>query len=718
MEFFFNLVPLIPLIPLLAFAVIILFTNRNNRLSSNIAIGGIALSTLISWGVVLATILGGEHVQVEGWELPIPWLPTGTSILNIGFSVDGLTAAMLFMVPFVCMMIFIYSQGYMNIGRPNQDPRYARFFAYISLFAAGMIGLVISDNLLLLFISWEVMGLCSYLLIGFWSFRNRDGEQHIDEAQVKRARAAALKAFITTRIGDVLLFSGIALLYSYTGTLTLREIFRPETLEHLQEISLLGQPAVTIIALLAFGGAVGKSAQFPLHVWLPDAMEGPTPVSALIHAATMVAAGVYLVARTLPLFIAGFEIAHAPALGWVAVIGAITAFFGATIGLAQNDIKRVLAYSTISQLGYMMMGLGLGSLVAGIFHLLTHAFFKALLFLSSGSVIHGMEHGHHEVAHHSDHDHHDEDEGFNANDMKTMGGLRHKMPRTFWPYMAGTLALVGIVPFAGFWSKDEILAEAFHLWQESGVLGLPFLVWLAGTLGAFITALYMGRQIALVFWGEPRHEAAKHAHESPGSMTVPLMILAIFAVIGGFANAPFLGSPLHHFMGEVHEASEVVHSAAVPFSLAVAGVSTVLALGGLLGGWAIYRNYRAGEVEPFQRWLGPIFTLLKNKYYVDELYQLAIIRPVVWLADQAFNFDNRWVIDPAVNLVGAIGRLASDITRIFDTVVVDTGMVEGTAKAFHAFGGWLRKTQTGRAQNYLLVVAVTVLLLLGLYLWL
>ncbi len=716
MEFFFNLVPLIPLIPLLAFAAIVLFTHRNNRLSSNIAIGGIALSTLVSWGVVLATILAGEHVQVEGWELPIPWLPTGTTVFNTGFAVDGFTAAMLFMVPFVCTMIFIYSQGYMNLGQPNQDPRYARFFAYISLFAAGMLGLVVADNLLLLFISWEVMGLCSYLLIGFWSFRDRDNEQHIDEAQVKRARAAALKAFITTRVGDVLLFSGLALLFSYTGTLTFREIFRPDMLEHLGSISLLGMPAVTVIALLAFGGAVGKSAQFPLHVWLPDAMEGPTPVSALIHAATMVAAGVYLVARMLPLFVAGFETANAPALQWVAVIGAITAFFGATIGLAQDDIKRVLAYSTISQLGYMMMGLGLGSLVAGIFHLLTHAFFKALLFLGSGSVIHGMEHGHHAAGAHGQTSQHDD--GFSANDMKTMGGLRHKMPRTFWPYMAGTLALVGIVPFAGFWSKDEILAEAFQRWQESGALGLPFWVWLAGTLGALITALYMGRQIALVFWGEPRHEAATHAHESPNSMTGPLMVLAVFALIGGLANAPFLGSPLHHFMGGVHEASEVVHSATVSFNFAVAGLSTVVALLGLLGGWAIYRNYRAGEVEPFQRWLGPIFTLLRNKYYVDELYQLVIIRPVVWLADQVFNFDNRWVVDPLVNLVGAVGRAAADISLLFDKVAVDSGLVEGTAKAFNAFGGWLRQTQTGRVQNYLLVVAVTVLMLLGLYLYL
>ncbi len=713
MDFLFSFTPLIPLFPLLAFAVIVLFTYRYNRLSSDIAIGSIALSTVLAWAVLLATLLGGEHIQVEGWQLRVPWLPAGTTVLDLGFAVDGFTAAMLFMVPFVCLMIFIYSQGYMKLGQPDQDPRYARFFAYISLFAAGMLGLVVARDLVLLFVSWEIMGLCSYLLIGFWSFRKADDEHHIDEAQVIRARKAALKAFITTRIGDVLLFSGIALLYSYTGTVTLREIFRPETLETLQTISLLGMPAVTVIALLVFGGAVGKSAQFPLHVWLPDAMEGPTPVSALIHAATMVAAGVYLVARMLPLFIAGFEVADAPALHWVAIVGAITALLGATIGLAQDDIKRVLAYSTISQLGYMMMGLGLGSLVAGIFHLLTHAFFKALLFLGAGSVIHGVEHGHH-VAAHADHVH---TEHFNPNDMKAMGGLRHRMPYTFVAYLAGTLALVGIVPFAGFWSKDEILAEAFHLWRADGALNLPFWVWLAGTLGAFFTALYMGRQLGLVFWGEPRHTAARHAHESPSSMTIPLIVLALFALLFGFVNAPFLGSPLHHFMGGVHEASEVVHAEAVPFNFTVAAISTVLAVAGLLLGWLLYRNYRPGQVEPFQVVLGPVFTLLRNKYYIDELYQQVIIRPVVWLSNFCFNIDDRWIIDPFVDLVGAAGRVASDIVRVLDSVVVDRWFVEGTAQLFNAAGRGLRYSETGRVQNYLLVVAVTILLLLGLYLY-
>jgi NADH-quinone oxidoreductase subunit L len=718
MNFFFNLAPFAILIPLLMFAVIILFTNPNNRLSSGLAIGGIAISTVISWGIVLATILSGERVWEETWQMSISWLPTGTSVLKIGLEVDSLTAAMLFMVPFVCMVIFIYSQGYMNLGKSNQDPLYARFFAYMSLFAAGMIGLVLSGSLVLLFIFWEIMGLCSYLLIGFWSLRDRDTEDHIDEAQVKRARAAGLKAFLTTRIGDVLLFSGMLLLWAYTGTLTFSEIFQPEVLERLTETTVWGLPAATVIALLVFGGAVGKSAQFPLHVWLPDAMEGPTPVSALIHAATMVAAGVYLVARTYPLFAVGSEAGGGSVLAVVAVIGAITAFFGATIGLAQDDIKRVLAYSTISQLGYMMMALGLGGLVAAVFHLLAHAFFKALLFLGSGSVIHGVEHGHHEVAHHSDH-HGDDD--FNPNDMKTMGGLRHKMPRTFWPYIIGTLALVGWFPFAGFWSKDEILAEAFHLWRQSGTFSLPLWVWLAGTLGALITALYMGRQIGLVFYGEPRHEAAGHAHESPHSMTTPLIVLAIFAVIGGLANlpsnVPLVGGELHHFIGEVHEASEAVHSEALPLDFTVAGLSTVLAVFGLLFGWAVYRNYRVGEVEPFQRWLGPIFTLLKNKYYVDELYQAIFIRPTVWLADLSFKFD-KGVIDYFVDLVGKIGRVVADISGIFDEKVIDSTLVDGTGEVTNSFGGWLRHTQTGRVQNYVLVIAVTVLLLLGLYLYL
>jgi len=329
MEQLFSLTPLIPVFPLLAFALIVLWANKNNRLSAGLAIAGIAISAVISWIVIFATFAGGHAVQVEGWSLPVPWIPTNTTVFNIGFAVDGFTAAMLFMVPLVSTLIFIYASEYME-----GDSRYARFFAYVSLFVFGMLTLVVADNLLLLFISWEIMGLCSYLLIGFWFEKDS-------------AKKAGLKAFLTTRIGDVLLFAGMLFLYSKTGTLTFREIFEPTVLHQLASATIWGQPAAVVISLLIFGGAVGKSAQFPLHVWLPDAMEGPTPVSAMIHAATMVSAGVYLVARMLPLF----AVVPVAALQWVAIIGSITAFFAATIGLAQNDIKRVLAYSTISQLG-------------------------------------------------------------------------------------------------------------------------------------------------------------------------------------------------------------------------------------------------------------------------------------------------------------------------------------------------------------------------------
>jgi len=686
----FSLTPLIPVFPLLAFALIVLWANKNNKLSAGLAIGGIAISTLLSWVVIAATLAGGKHAQVEGWSLPVPWMPTADGVFKMGFAVDGFTAAMLFMVPLVCTLIFIYASEYME-----GDPRYARFFAYVSLFAFGMLALVVADNLLLLFIAWEVMGLCSYLLIGFWFEKDS-------------AKKAALKAFLTTRIGDVLLFAGMLFLYGHTGTLTFRQIFEPHVLEELANATIWGMPAATVIALLIFGGAVGKSAQFPLHVWLPDAMEGPTPVSALIHAATMVSAGVYLVARTLPLF----AVVEGGALQWVVIIGAITAFFGATIGIAQNDIKRVLAYSTISQLGYMMIGLGLGGFLAGIFHLLTHAFFKALLFLGSGSVIHAVEHGAHET-----HDHHTDPQ-----DMMNMGGLYSKMKRTAWAYFIATGALIGLFPLAGFWSKDEILAEAWLQWQEAGTMGLPFWAWLAGTAGAFVTALYMGRQIGLVFFGQPRTEAAAHAHEPGNRMTVPLLVLAFFAAVIGFINVPFIGGGwLHGFAGEVHEvaaeAAHGLHLEAVPFQISVAIVSTIVALLGFGIGFQLYRNLKAGEQDPLARMLGPIFTLLKNKYYVDELYQEYVVNVVVDLATFCAKFDYDWVINPIVDLVGATGRWFSDFSGKVDEVVVDGLGVLGTARFFRWMGQELRLTQTGQAQNYLLVIALVSLALVGFYLF-
>ncbi len=726
MGFFFNTIWLIPLYPLLAFAIIVLGLNRNKKASAGLAVGAIALSTVHSWIIVFQTVgvyMADAHhgIHIAGWQMVVPWLPIGFNKFYTGFAVDGFTAAMLFMVPFVCLMIFIYSMEYME-GYEEQFGRYARFFAYIALFAAGMLMLVIADNLLLLFIAWEVMGLCSYLLIGFWFEKTYPDA---DEVATPRGLVqtlqfwkyagpdkipptlAGLKAFLTTRVGDVMLFAGMLILWSYAGTLTFREVFEPHMLEHLAEVTLWGVPVATLSALLIFGGAVGKSAQFPLHVWLPDAMEGPTPVSALIHAATMVSAGVYLVARMLPLF-STFE--HSPALQWVAIIGAITAVMGATIGVAQYDIKRVLAYSTISQLGYMMMALGIGGFAAGIFHLLTHSFFKALLFLGSGSVIHAMEHGAHHV-----HDHHTDPQ-----DMRNMGGLRDKMSASFWAYLFGTLALVGIFPFAGFWSKDEILAEAFLHRAEP----LSFWVYIAGTVGAIFTAFYMGRQIGLVFWGKPRTDLAAHAVEPGKRMTWPLLILAFFALTLGLVNAPFLGGWLHGFAGEVHliaeEAAPGISFEAVPFNLQVAITSTILGALSFFFGWWLYSRLASAEAkDPIERIpvIGrPIFTILYNKYYIDEIYRGLLIYPTVSLATFCGKFDYDWVINRIVDFVGNLTRLVADGTGVFDQIAIDGYFVNGIPGLFNWFGGQLRLLQTGRVQNYLLILVVGLLILVGIYL--
>jgi NADH-quinone oxidoreductase subunit L len=721
---FISLVYLVPLFPLLAFALIVFVTNPNKQLSSTIAIVAIAVSWLLSWGImyqVVSTGQGGNQI----W----PWIPTGTSTFNVGVMVDGFTAAMLFMVPFVCMLIFIYARGYMNPPDLHIDPRYSRFFAYISLFAAGMLTLVIANNLFVLFVAWEIMGLCSYLLIGFWF-------------EKPSAMQAARKAFLTTRVGDVLLFMGMLFLYSQVGTLTFPEIFQAAVLKGLAQATIAGIPAATLIALLIFGGAVGKSAQFPLHVWLPDAMEGPTPVSALIHAATMVAAGVYLVARMMPIFsVSGLE-GSTPLLV-VGLIGGFTALFASTIAVAQNDIKRVLAYSTVSQLGYMIMALGIGGFVAAIFHLLTHAFFKALLFMGSGSVIVGMERGHH-FAEGMSHSAGGQDvssvqlrgaealgsstgghaapanveAAFDPNDMMNMGGLWKRMPQTAWTYLIGSLALAGIVPFAGFWSKDEILAHAFGQFIQFGEVGLPFLIWLLGTFVAFLTAFYTGRQLGLVFGGTPRHAAADKAKESPLTMTLPLIILAAFTVVLGILNLPDnLGLPgagfLHRLIGGVFQATSIPGVAdfeATPFNPTVAGISTVLAVLGLGLGWSMYRRLPAGAPDPLSTMPG--YHLLKNKWYVDEFYKRTVVAATYAATNLSARFD-RVVIDGAVNTIGdATRQLALDLRDVVDTIFID-GAVNGVGKLSMGAGQLLRGIQTGRAQNYLLVVGLAVIALAG-----
>jgi NADH-quinone oxidoreductase subunit L len=712
-ETFFNLTWLIPLFPLAAFAIIVLWTNRNRLLSTWVAWIGIGLAWILGWIVFFQAWGASEALTPPSHKYPVPLfsIPTGTTTLNLGFQVDTLTGVMLFMVPFVCLMIFIYSKGYMNYGTKDVDPLYSRFFAYISLFACGMLGLVISDSFVTLFIFWEIMGLCSYLLIGFWFDKSYPDPKRITPKE------AGLKAFLTTRIGDVIMLAGILLLYSQVGTLTFSEVFNQETLEQLAHTYAWGNvPWATLIALLIFGGAVGKSSQFPLHVWLPDAMEGPTPVSALIHAATMVSAGVYLVARSFPLFVA---VEGGTQLAVVAFIGAFTAIFSSTIAVAQNDIKRVLAYSTISQLGYMIAALGIGAYVAAVFHLITHAFFKALLFMGSGSVIHGVEHGHHHAHHHATGPEGHEEEGeFDANDMMNMGGLLRRMPITGWTFIVGALALTGIFPWAGFWSKDEILADAWKTFLEGGHFGVSanwgFFVWLLLTIAAFLTAFYTGRQIFLTFAGKPRTAAAEHAPESVPSMTWPLAILAVFATFMGLAGTPW-ANQVYEMLGEsaVILGERLAHG---EFNLLIALVSSGVALAGWGVAWLIY-GFRplATPVDPLRRPLGPIYTLLENKYYFDELYQAAIVRPAIRFGEACYIFDDKLVIDPIVDSVGRFGRWLSDwLKRAIDNPIVD-GAVNGVGKVTASFGEFMRATQTGKVQNYLLVAAVTVFLLVALY---
>ncbi|MDX9829645.1 MAG: NADH-quinone oxidoreductase subunit L [Anaerolineae bacterium] len=713
-ETFFNLTWLIPLFPLAAFALIVLVTNRHRLLSTWVAWVGIGLAWILGWLVLFGARGAARELTPPrgGLALPLYTIPTGGSQLQLGFHVDTLTGLMLFMVPFVCLMIFIYSKGYMNFGTSDVDPRYSRFFAYISLFACGMLGLVISDNFLTLLVFWEIMGLCSYLLIGFWFDKSYSDPNRITPKQ------AGLKAFLTTRIGDALMMVGIFLLYSQTKTLTFREVFAPETLEQLANTYAFGGvPWATLIALLIFGGAVGKSSQFPLHVWLPDAMEGPTPVSALIHAATMVSAGVYLVARSFPLFVA---VEGGLQLQVVAFIGAFTAIFASTIAVAQNDIKRVLAYSTISQLGYMIAALGIGAYVAAVFHLITHAFFKALLFMGSGSVIHGVEHGYHHVHHHAGGpESHEHKEEFDANDMMNMGGLLRRMPATGWTFVIGALALTGIPIWAGFWSKDEILADAWNAFMHGGHFGVSsnwgFIVWLLLTIAAFLTAFYTGRQVFLTFAGRPRTEAAANAPESVPSMTWPLAILAVFATLLGLAGTPWA----NQFYQMVGEEAEILgeHVAHGEFNPLVAGISIGVALLGWVIAWAIYgRKPLTVPVDPLERPLGPVYTLLKNKYYFDEAYMRFIVRPTISLAHAAFVFDDKVVIDPIVDSVGRFGRWLADwLRRAIDSPVVD-GAVNGVGRAMGWMGEFMRATQTGKVQNYLLVAAVTVVLLLALFL--
>ncbi len=687
---------LIPALPGLAAGLSALAKQRNRRFVASLAICSMGLAFLLSlcaFANVLRSSGQGETVQVFNF----PWLQYGSEWLKLGWMLDPLTAVMLVMVSFVGLLIFIYSTGYMS-----HDENFTRFFCFLSLFAAAMLGVVIANSLLLLFMCWELVGLTSYLLIGFWY-------------QKPAAAAAAKKAFITTRIGDLAFLVGMVWLYSQAGTLLFYDhgagFLEHSALAHLVVLTTgIGMGVTTGIALLIFAGAVGKSGQVPLHVWLPDAMEGPTPVSALIHAATMVAAGVFLVARVYPLMAAhlGIDLATSSttALQAITWIGAITAVFAALIAVAQDDIKRILAYSTISQLGYMMMGLGVGGVAVGTFHLITHAFFKALLFLGAGSVIHGC---------------HEEQ------DIRRMGGLKRFMPITFATYAVGMLALCGFpLFFSGFWSKDAIL-HAAHAWSISRA---PFYL---GSFGALLTAFYMTRQVYYVFFGEPRlaagpdpshavgagpqkHSISSPPHESTAVMTMPLVILAAFAIFLGV-----IGTPAWPWFDSFLKGQPAVLNFAEFFEggiLPVMFSSSIIVFAGLGLGWWFYgrRPIVNAEVpDALERLQPQIFHLLRHKFYVDEFYQATFIRWNWWLSRVSDWFDRR-IWNGAVWGVSYLVLGLSWLARSADTYVVNSGFDEG-CHTVTAGGKLLARLQNGLTQNYLRLVGFAFAVLVILLIW-
>ena len=653
-----------------------------------------AVASLASGTAFVVSVLLAYSVYANGGHghsvFMAQWMHIGALQLDWTFRVDSLSTTMMLVVSGVGTLIHVYAIGYMHedVRFKNDLGRYRRFFVFLNLFIAMMMILVSGDSYLMLFVGWEGVGLCSFLLIGFWYDMDTLGRPSWANSN------AGNKAFITNRIGDFGFLIAGFLMFWYLGSFQFDEVFAAApVLAH-------AHPGIIVaITLFMLVGVAGKSAQIPLYVWLPDAMAGPTPVSALIHAATMVTAGVYLVTRSAPLYTLVPQAQYI-----VAMTGAITALFAATIAVGQYDIKKVLAYSTISQLGFMVAAVGMGAYVAGIFHLATHAFFKALLFLSAGSVILGLERGHHHLAHHGGHGDHEE-EVFDPGDMRNMGGLRKTMPVTFWLYMAGTLALAGIVPFAGFWSKDEILLDA--------KLHYPT-VYLLLAIAAFLTAFYMGRQIWMVFFGEARHEAAAHAQESPLIMTVPLMVLAFLATFGGSLNLPFEGfHNLTHWLG--HTLGEVE---GLPLNLSVAGISTIVALLAVFFSWLLYgRNpLKTGQPDPLKKPLGFIFTGMENKWFVDEGYFAVFINRYVdlanFLADYVdWRFWHDWfhekVIAAFYNWFSHIG-----LNLYFDQRGIDA-FANGLGKATKNLSASMRRVQNGFVRSYALSVLLGVVLILG-----
>ena len=632
--FLLNHLWIILALPLLGSAINGLFGKTFSKpLVNTFAVGSVALAFLAAAEAVREFFLLAPE-QIPYVKSYFTWMLGGEATahpfrVDFALQVDQLTVVMLMVVTFVGMLIHIYSTGYMA-----HEDGYYRFFCYLNLFMFFMLTLVTGANLIVMFVGWEGVGLCSYLLIGFYFLK-------------KSAADAGKKAFIVTRIGDFGFTVGILLVFATFGTVAFGQIF--------PQVGNVSEPVLTTICILLFTGAIGKSAQLPLYVWLPDAMEGPTPVSALIHAATMVTAGVYMVARMNPLF------SRAPvAMLVVAIVGAITAFYSATIGIAQTDIKKVLAYSTVSQLGYMFLACGVGAYSAGIFHLMTHAFFKGLLFLAAGSVIHAMG---------------------GEQDMMKMGGLRKKIPVTYWTMLIATLAIAGIPGFAGYFSKDAILEAA----QDGPHAN--FILWLLGVTGALITSFYMFRLIFLTFFGKPRYDEHKvHVHESPANMTVPLGILAFLSIFGGWFAAPkmiggadhfakFLSPVFTTYAPAAESGPETTEAVAPGTALLHALVSWPVAVGilGLLIAWYFYIK-RPDLPKKFAQSMRGLYLLLLNKYYVDEIYAALIVRPLLWISTNIL-----W--------------------HVVDEGAID-GVVNGTATVARGSGSELRKIQSGNMRSY------------------
>jgi NADH-quinone oxidoreductase subunit L len=653
---------LVPILPLSAFFLIVFFGKKTP--GKGAPIGIIATGSAFVVGLLSFFEAINAHDIVEK---SFRWISFGAFHLELGIRVDSLAAMMFVVVCLVSLLMQIYSIGYMH-----GDVRYTWYYAAVNLFTGSMLTLVIANNTVQLLVGWELVGVCSYLLIGHW-FEEKENSD------------AAIKAFITTRAGDLGFVIGVIVLFYGAHTFNIGQIQ--------ERVSAGDVSTVAIVAgsLLLFSGAVGKSAQFPLHVWLPDAMAGPTPVSALIHAATMVTAGVYMVARIYGLFSAS-----EPTMAVISVIASITMLLAAVLALVQRDIKKVLAYSTVSQLGYMMAGLSVGAATAGIFHLWTHAFFKALLFLGSGSVIHAVH----------------------SNDMFEMGGLRKYMPITYGTFIIGSLALAGVPPFAGFWSKDEIVAAAF----ESG----HTFVFVAALITAFLTAFYMARACTLTFFGRyrrlpiaggaddehPDHDHAAVPHESPPTMTWPLIILAVLSIVGGWVGTPFKNvfAEWFHFEG-AH------HGEFIPW---IAGLSIVVAFVAIAMGLRIYSRagYGLGILDPLAK-LGPLYRLAERKFFIDDFYLKVFIRPVQYpIARFVYNVLDRKVIDATVNAAAGGAVKVGEVTKKTDEKGVD-GVVNGVAWITDKLSFVLRRMQTGNVQGYAaglfvgLIVLAAVLALRG-----